>query len=85
MSLQNEWTEWHLTPRGWEQGSIQRDFEGETIVPAPEDRVMTFIFKEYQSCSFAKLLRNLSEEWRGLDQARVDELLAKFGKCPDHL
>src|SRR5574343_541972 len=30
MAASSEWTEWHLTPRGWVRGSDQRDFAGVT-------------------------------------------------------
>jgi hypothetical protein len=26
MAVSNEWTEWHLTPRGWEFGDEKTDF-----------------------------------------------------------
>jgi hypothetical protein len=83
MSLENEWTKWHLTPRGWERGSFRRDSENEVIVPAPADRVMTCVFKEHQSCFHAKLERTVREEWRCPDQTQVDALLKKFGKYPE--
>ena len=36
MSLSKEWTDWHLTPRGWEAGSQQTDFGKETKFAPPQ-------------------------------------------------
>ena len=39
MAASNEWTEWHLTPRGWEEGSGRLDGVGVTHAEPPTDRV----------------------------------------------
>lgn len=79
MSASNEWDEYHLTPRGWEEGSSKTDFAPEKEVPPPADRVLTKRFIDYQSSAFSRPHRYWEERWRSSDGAAVQELLAKHG------
>lgn len=72
-----EWTEWHLTPRGWEAGSY---FNGTHEIErvAPEDRVQT------RRCTEVKTGRTVSAlwevKWELAERSVVDELIEKYGK-----
>jgi hypothetical protein len=52
MAESDEWEEWHLTPRGWEQGSERVDFKGTTERPVPADRMLTFRWRELMTSRF---------------------------------
>lgn len=54
MSESDEWTDWHLTPRGWEEGSQKLDFVGYQEKPVPKDGVMTCRYSEKLSSPFSK-------------------------------
>jgi hypothetical protein len=41
MPISDEWTDWHLTPKGWESGSLKVDGQGVTDIAPPDDRVLT--------------------------------------------
>jgi hypothetical protein len=83
MSLSKEWTDWHLTPRGWEAGSQQTDFGKETKFAPPQDRVLTSRFQKEISSRFSKPERWHEETWRSTDKKAVDELRTKFGPPPE--
>jgi len=85
MSASNEWTEWHLTPRGWERGSEKIDFSGPTDVAPPPDRVLTSTYHEYLSSVYSSIDRYHKETWRGNDEALIKKLLAQFGEPPKEL
>ena len=42
MAIRKEWTEWHLTPRGWEQGSTRREGRGNEWRDEPADRLLSY-------------------------------------------
>jgi hypothetical protein len=52
MSASREWTEWHLTPSGWQRGSKETDFAPATKVEPPEDRVLSCVYKETVASSY---------------------------------
>ena len=85
MSASNEWTEWHLTLRGWERGSEKTDFGEAQIKAVPEDRVLSFKYREYMSSMHSKTDRSCAEIWRGANESLISELLAKFGDAPRRL
>lgn len=71
MSASNEWTIYHLTPRGWEKGTEKSDF-ARTDRPRPVDTVQTLEVRDYLSSSFSKNEHtrrvertNTPEEWNG--------------------
>jgi hypothetical protein len=74
MAASNEYFTFHLTPRGWVEGSAER--------PIPDDRVMTVTFHEYQSSVRSELDRSGHVEWRHPDEEMTKELIKKFGKVP---
>jgi hypothetical protein len=85
MSFSLEYTERHLTPRGWETGTERVDFGSTTHRDPPPDRVLTVRWTEEQTSPYAKMHRGIAEKWRSPDAAAVKVLLEKFGPPPDGL
>lgn len=85
MAASREWTEWHLTPRGWERGSEMVDVGNLTEVPPPADRVLTHKYREIMSSGFSPIDRYNDEIWRTDDEERIAELLKTFGSAPNTL
>jgi len=85
MSFSKEWTEWHLTPRGWERGSERSDFGQTEWKDAPPDRVLTTQWLEEQTSPYSDMHRSSSDQWKSDNASAVAELLAKYGKPPEHL
>lgn len=85
MSASNEWTEWHLTPSGWEKGSCKLDFTGTTTKKAPKERVITYQYSEYQSSGFGKVDRGHSILWSSDNKELIDSLTLDYGECPDSI
>lgn len=85
MSASNEWTEWHLTPRGWEMGSARVDFAGITDVPRPADAVLTERYSEVLSSMYGKMDRDVSRVWSCEDAERIRTLFRQHGPCPRKL
>jgi hypothetical protein len=82
MAASNEWWEYHLTPRGWEDGSSKLDSGGGERKDPPPDRVLTIRVSEYMSSTFSPLERGESEEWRSSDSALVASLIEQYGARP---
>lgn len=82
MALSKEWTEWHLTPRGWEVGSERVDFAGTTQRLPPADRVLTVRNSETQSSMYSRMERSTSTIWISDDKTLLGELTAKYGEAP---
>ena len=85
MSYSNEWTEWHLTPRGWESGSERTDGPGVELKPEPPDRVLTYRWSEVQTSAYGQMHRSLEKKWESADKELVAKLRAQFGEAPKHL
>jgi hypothetical protein len=85
MSFSNEWTEWHLTPRGWESGSERVDGQGLSAKDPPPDRVLTYRWSEVQTSGFGKMHRTLDKKWESEDADAIKALLGKFGQPPNSL
>lgn len=83
MATRREWTEWHLTPRGWERGS-KRSQGKNNWADDPEDRVLSFVSKEEETSSSA-VTHSTEETWRSKTAENVDDLLRKHGDCPRKL
>ncbi len=84
MPLRKEWTEWHLTPRGWETGSTRVEGEGNTWRDEPADRVLSFVYRE-QGGQSGEPNATVEETWRTKDPAKlaeIDALITQFGTCP---
>lgn len=82
MPSSNEWTHWHLTPRGWERGSTRTDHDGITERPDPEGAVMLCIYFEEISSPYSMAIeKKLEIRWTSDDVGTVAALLAKYGEC----
>ena len=87
MAIRKEWTEWHLTPRGWEQGSTRREGRGNDWRDEPADRLLS-----YQYCEIPPLRRRTKiiteETWRTKDPAagtQLEAALAQLRRCASRL
>jgi hypothetical protein len=85
MSFSKEWTEWHLTPRGWESGSEYVDFGNLTAKEPPSDRVLTIRWLEEQTSPYAKMYRGHETMWESQDKETIAKLRKQFGEPPSHL
>lgn len=85
MSLSKEWTIWHLTPRGWGEGSTRMDGIGVQEVPPPPDRVLSVEWEEEQTSMYGKTRRLQTEVWRSPDGGEVARLFALHGPPPERL
>lgn len=81
MSADRVETEWHLTPRGWEEGATTPIHEPS---PPPQDRVLTIaVITTWPSqWNNKKTETQLIERWRNNDQTEFNELTARFGSMP---
>jgi hypothetical protein len=84
MSASNEWTQWHLTPRGWERGIEKEDFRRVDREP-PVDRVQTVTYREHLSSSFSSLDKSSDVEWECDDKGKIEALTQEFGSAPNRL
>jgi hypothetical protein len=84
MSASNEWTQWHLTPRGWERGTEKEDFRRVDRDP-PNDRVQTVTYREHLSSGFSSLDKLSDVEWESDDKAKIEALMQQFGHAPSRL
>lgn len=80
MSASNEWDEWHLTPKGWVEGTEKMDHATKEVSP-PANRVATFRFTAYLASAYSRMSYTWDETWRAAE-APVDALLKQFGKYP---
>lgn len=87
MSASNEWTEWHLTPRGWERGDWKVDGGSGSSRRGlvPEDRVLTFAYREFMSSVYSPMDKGAEFIWQSDDKEKIKELRAKYGEPPEHL
>lgn len=83
MAARREWTEWHLTPRGWERGATRVQGRGNIWTPEPEDRVASWVYSEVETS--VGLRRNTEPTWDNKIVSQVNELLTRFGECPEKL
>jgi hypothetical protein len=87
MATRKEWTEWHLTPRGWERGATRVQGKGNTWVDDPEDRVVSFVYQELETAVSPEVRRSSEETWRSKEvpDAEVDRMVRGHGGCPQKL
>ena len=85
MSVSNEHREWHLTPRGWEPGTLQLDARPVGVTGAPNDRWLTCVYSEKISHTTSPVAESVIEKWRSSDEEKVNQLLTNFGPCPEQL
>jgi len=80
-----EWTEWHLTPAGWSKGSTRVHGQGNTWADEPEDRVLSYVYKEVETSSSPGAQVSAEVTWRSKTATNIDELLKEQGPGPQHL
>lgn len=83
MAVRKEWTEWHLTPRGWERGSTRKEGQGNHWTDEPQDRVASWVYSETETS--AGLRRHAEPTWDNKLTPQINELLTRFGPCPAEL
>ena len=87
MALRKEWTEWHLTPRGWQQGSMRREGKGNDWRDEPADRLLSYQHVELHLSTGAPRITT-EETWRTKDPAALlllETALAQHGTAPARL
>lgn len=86
VSMSNEWTEWHLTPRGWEPGKSSLDFQPvRGPDKPPKDRVLSVQYNEHMGSAVSKVSKLKNEIWRSPDASAINSLLKEFGECPEQI
>ena len=85
MAIRQEWTEWHLTPDGWRRGSTRVQGKGNTWADEPEDRVLSYVYKEVERDGAAEPQRSAEETWRSKTAMDIDVLLRQHGVSPREL
>jgi len=85
MSASDEWTDWHLTAKGWERGSEKVDVQGVTNREPPPTRVLSCRYHEFQSSAFSKMKVWHDATWMDPDSDLVARMILKHGPCPRKL
>ena len=85
MAIRNEWTEWHLTPEGWQRGSTRVHGKGNTWADEPESRVLSYVYKEVATSSTPEAVVSSEETWRSKTATDIDALLRQHGPSPQRL
>ena len=87
MAIRKEWTEWNLTPHGWEKGSTRREGRGNDWRDEPADRLLSYQHCELQR-SAGQPEVTTEETWRTKDPAALERLeaaLVRYGEVPCRL
>ena len=82
MSASNESWTWHLTPRGWEEGTEKLD-SGTTKRPVPPDTVLTLDYHERYSSIYSAPERWIETEI--INQTESAILKKKYGSTPSEM
>jgi hypothetical protein len=85
MAVRKEWTEWHLTPRGWEKGATRVHEQGNTWVEEPMDRLLSCVYQELETGASPEVKKWSEETWRSKKADEVEAGLKQFGACPERL
>jgi len=84
MSLSKECQEYHLTPRGWVEGSFIGDvLGGSKKVETPPDRVLTIACYDELSSAFSQPDFYDNVLWESEDKVLLEQLKRKYGDRPD--
>ena len=82
MSASNEYWTWHLTPKGWVEGTEKLD-SGTTKRPVPDDTVLTLEYHEYYASIHSSPDRWIKSEVK--NQAEADALKKEHGATPPQM
>ena len=85
MAPRKEWTEWHLTPAGWQRGAVRVHGKGNTWVDDPEDRVLSYVYQEVETSASPGPRCSSEETWRSKTAKGIEQLLEEHGGCPQKL
>lgn len=85
MSASNEYTEWHLTPRGWERGTEKTDFQERINRNPPPDTILSYKYYEFMSSPFSRMERGTNLLFGNPEDIATQEFLKKYGNCPYNL
>jgi hypothetical protein len=85
MAVRKEWTEWHLTPAGWQRGATRVHGKGNTWGDDPEDRVISFVYQEIETSASPAPKISSEETWRSKTATGIEDLLSQHGPCPQKL
>lgn len=84
MSLSKEYQEYHLTPRGWTEGSFKGDVLGGSIeLPIPSDRVLTVACYDELPSAFSKPYYHAEVIWQSNNKQLIEKLKAKWSDRPN--
>jgi len=84
MSFSKERQDYHLTPRGWEEGAFQGDvLGGKKDVEIPQDRVLTISCYDEISSPYSKPSFYDKITWKSNNQQKIIALTKEFGDRPD--
>ncbi|MCK5226150.1 MAG: hypothetical protein KAQ89_05485 [Planctomycetes bacterium] len=84
MSFSKERQDYHLTPRGWEEGIFQGDvLGGKKDIDIPADMVLTISCYDEKSYPYSKSMFYDKIIWKSDDKAKMNALIKKFGDKPD--
>ena len=84
MSASDEWTEWCLTPRGWERGCQREDYN-RFVGERPNNTALVMVYREYLSSTFSSLDRSCIEKERIGTEEEIRALLDLYGSSPETL
>ena len=84
MAASREWTEYHLTPRGWEAGTTSIDGNRRER-PTPADRLRTCTYQEEQSSVFSSVHKTTQTSWSSENADEIARLEQQFGACPTEI
>ncbi len=71
MTVRKEWTEWHLTPRGWERGATRVHGQGNTWVEEPTRPLLSCVYQELESGDPPEIKKWSEETWRSKENEKV--------------
>lgn len=84
MSASHEYTERHLTPGGWIEGSSRVDPGRIDKREPPGDRFLTVVWTE--KCNgYGPVHGSVSTTWRSEDAAAIARLIEQYGEAPRSL
>jgi hypothetical protein len=86
MALSKEYQYYHLTTKGWVEGSFEGDvFGGSYEKKIPTNRVLTILFSDEIPAPFSKPIYKTQVEWLSDDIKIIKKLKAKFGDLPSYV
>ena len=83
-STGHDWKDWHLTPEGWIPGNRRADIAEKRIsaIPVPMGCVLTLRWHTFLPTEHAAPASYYTRVLRGKSEAKVSELLKRYGEDP---